>query len=45
MTDEADSSVVLLELNVFLFREYNNQRPSPWGRSFFYSPVPVTNQL
>ena len=45
MTDEADSSVVLLELNVVLFRECNNQRLSPWGRSFFYSPVPVTNQL
>ena len=45
MTDEADSSVVLLELNVVRFRECNNQRLSSWGGSFFYSPVPVTNQL
>ena len=30
MTDEADSSVVLAELQVALFREYNNQRLSPW---------------
>ena len=45
MTDETDSSVVLLELNVVLFKECNNQRLSPWGRSSFYSPVPVTNQL
>ena len=45
MTDEANSSVVLLELIVVLFRECNNQRLSPWGRSFFYSLVPVTNQL
>ena len=45
MTDEADSSVVLLELNIVLFRECNNQRLIPWGRSFFYSSVPVTNQL
>ena len=34
MTDEADSSVVLAELQVTLFRECNNQRLSPWGRSF-----------
>ena len=32
MTDEADSSVVLAELQVALFRECNNQRLSPWGR-------------
>ena len=31
MTDEADSSVVLAELQVALFRECNNQRLSPWG--------------
>ena len=33
MTDEADSSVVLAELQDALFRECNNQRLSPWGRS------------
>ena len=43
MTDEADSSVVLAELQVALFRECNNQRLSPWGRPFFYSPDPVTD--
>ena len=32
MTDEADSSVVLAELQVAFFRECNNQRLSPWGR-------------
>ena len=32
MTVEADSSVVLEELQVALFRECNNQRLSPWGR-------------
>ena len=35
MTDEADSSVVLAELQVALFRECNNQRLSPWGRPFY----------
>ena len=39
MTDEADSSVVLAELQVALFRECNNQRLSPWGRPFFCSPI------
>ena len=34
MTDEADSSVVLAELQVALFRECNNQRLSPWCRPF-----------
>ena len=29
MADEADSSVVLAELQVALFRECNNQRPGP----------------
>ena len=38
MTDEADSSVVLAELQVALFRECNNQRLSPWGRPFSCSP-------
>ena len=42
MTDEADSSVVLAELQVALFRECNNQRLSPWGRPFSCSPDPVT---
>ena len=32
MTDEADSSVVLAELQVALFRECINQRLCPWGR-------------
>ena len=43
MTDEADSSVVLAELYVALFREFNNQRLSPWGRPFSYSPDPITD--
>ena len=43
MTDEADRSVVLAERYVVLFRECNNQRLSPWGRSFFCSPDPVTD--
>ena len=43
MTDEADSSVVLAELQVALFRECNNQRISPWGRPFFRPPDPVTD--
>ena len=43
MTDEADSSVVLVELQVALFRECNNQRLSPWGRPFSCSPDPVTD--
>ena len=34
MTDEADSSVVLAELQIALFRECNNQPLSPWGRPF-----------
>ena len=42
MTDEADSSVVLAELQVALLRECNNQRLSPWGRPFSCSPDPVT---
>ena len=43
MTDEADSSVVLAELQSGLFRECNNQRLSSWGRPFSYSPDPVTD--
>ena len=43
MTDEADSSVVLAELQVALFRECNNQRLSPWGRPFSCPPDPVTD--
>ena len=42
MTDEADSSVILAELQVALFSKCDNQRPSPWGRQFSYSPDPVT---
>ena len=34
MADEADSSVVLAELQVALFRECNNQRLSQWGSPF-----------
>ena len=43
MTGEADSSVVLAELQVALFRECNNQRLSPWGRPFTCSPDSVTD--
>ena len=43
MIDEADSSVVLAELQVALFRECNNQRLSPWGRPFSCSPDSVTD--
>ena len=43
MTDEADSSVVLAELQVALFRECNNQRLMPWGRPFSCSPDSVTD--
>ena len=43
MTDEADNSVVLAELQVALFRECNNQRLSPWGRPFSCSPDSVTD--
>ena len=43
MTDEADSSVVLAELQVALFRERNNQRLSPRGRPISCSPDPVTD--
>ena len=42
MTGEADSSVVLAELQVVLFRDCNNQQPSPWGGPFSCSPDPVT---
>ena len=43
MNDEADSSVVLAELQVALFSECNNQRLSPWGRPFSRSPDSVTD--
>ena len=43
MTDAADSSVVLAELQVALFRECNNQRMSPWGRPFSCSLDSVTD--
>ena len=43
MTDDVDSSVVLAELQVALYRECNNQRLSPWGRPFSFSPDPVTD--
>ena len=43
MTDEADCSVVLAELQVALFRDCNNQRLSPWDRPFSCSPDPVTD--
>ena len=43
MTDKADSSVVLAELQVALFRECNNQRLTPWGRPFSCSPDLVTD--
>ena len=38
MTDEDDSSVVLAELKVALFREFKSQRLNPYGRPFFCSP-------
>ena len=43
MTDEADSYVVLAELQVALYRECNNQRLSPWGRPFSCSLDSVTD--
>ena len=43
MTNEADSSVVLTELQVAHFRECNIQRLNPWGRPFSCSPNPVTD--
>ena len=43
MTDEAYSSVVLAELQVAVYRECNNQRLSPCGRSFSCSPDPVAD--
>ena len=41
--DEADSSVVLAELQVAIFKQCDNQRLSPWGKSFSCSPDPVTD--
>ena len=43
MTDKADSSEVLAELQVALVRESNNQRLSPWGRPFSSSLDSVTD--
>ena len=43
MTDKAEKSVVLAELQVALFRECNNQRLSLWGRPFSCSQDPVTD--
>ena len=43
MTDEAESSEVLAELQVALFRESNNQRLRPWGRPFSSSLDSVTD--
>ena len=43
MTDEADSSVVLTELQVALFRECNYQPLSSWGRQVSCSPDPVAD--
>ena len=44
MTDEADRSAVLTELQVALFfKKCNNQRLSPWGMPFSCSPDPVTD--
>ena len=43
MTDEADGSVVLAELQVALFRECVNQQLSPWCWPFSWSPDPVTD--
>ena len=43
MTIEADSSVVLADLQDALFRVCNNQEMSQWGSPFFSSPDPVTD--
>ena len=43
MTDEADSFVVLAELQVALLKVRNNQRLSPLGRPFSRTPDPVTD--
>ena len=45
MIDESDRSVVLVELQVALFRECNNQQLSPWGRPFSCYPDPVADLL
>ena len=38
MTEETNSSVVLAELQIAVFRKCNNQRLGPWVRSFSCSP-------
>ena len=43
MFNEADSSVVLAELQVALFKEGNNQRLSTWVMPFSCSPDPITD--
>ena len=43
MFDEADSSAVLAELQVALFRERNNQRLSTWVTPFSCYPDPITD--
>ena len=43
ITDEADSPVVLAELQGALFRECYKQRLSPWGRPVSCSPDLVTD--
>ena len=43
ITDEADSSIFLAELQVAHFRECNNRRLSPRGKPFSCSPDPVTD--
>ena len=43
MTDEADCSVVLVDLQVALYTECKKQRLNPLGRPFSFSPYPVTD--
>ena len=43
MTNEADSSVGMAELQVALFRECNDHRLCPWGKPFSCSPDPITD--
>ena len=43
MTDVADNSVVLAELQVAHFGEFNNHRLSQWGRPFSCFPDPIVD--
>ena len=43
MTDDADTPVVLSELQISPFRKCYNQRLRQWGRPFSCSPDPVTD--